>query len=246
MPLPGARPARLKPPDIARIVGGPGTLGARPFSPDGRRFVYASFEPPPPTIRIILFTASDRTPPAGAPHRLTQIADATERFLFNWRGFGCSRDGGSAVVNYDTIPVELRPDLGLEMGFNSEYFLKATVHELGHALGLSHLGPDPALNLGNSLMHPNVSVCVEKHTNADQVYLNEASAAILWKHPLFSGTTKDRQRQPSVKLVNYKATYSRPANRVTLAGRLVSGSGRNPQDIPLPQRELPIRRLTRP
>ena len=82
LPLSGGRSARAKPQDIARVVGGHGTLGARPFSPDGRRFVYASFEPPPPTIRIILFTASDRTPPAGVPHRLTQIADATERFFF--------------------------------------------------------------------------------------------------------------------------------------------------------------------
>ena len=202
LPLSGGRPARAKPQDIARIVGGHGTLGARPFSPDGRRFAYASFEPPPPTIRIILFTPSDRTPPAGVPHRLTQIADAAERFLFgemkrwkyppavsrlfrrnpdgtvevtyvkgdrpasdpfyakaecddeamekarrqlriegeghiwwtffyvgdrpqrfsDWRGIGCARDGGSAIVNYDTIPGEIRPDLGLEVGFNSDVF----------------------------------------------------------------------------------------------------------------------------
>ena len=75
----------------------------------------------------------------------------------DWRGVGCARDGGSAIVNYDTIPGEIRPDLGLEEGFNSEYFLKATIHELGHALGLSHLGPDLSLGLGNSLMGPNVS-----------------------------------------------------------------------------------------
>ena len=126
-------------------------------------------------------------------------------------GVGCSRDGGSAVVNYDTIPGEIRPDLGLAMGFNSEYFLKGTIHELGHAFGLSHLGPDLSLNLGNSLMGPNISVYVErKYPNADQVYLTEASAAILWKHPVFSGTAKDRQRQPSVKLVDYKPRTAGP------------------------------------
>ncbi len=109
------------------------------------------------------------------------------------------------------------------MGFNSAYFLKATVHELGHAFGLSHLGPDTSLNLGNSLMGANVSVYVErKHSHADQVYLTEASAAILWKHPVFSGTVRDRQRQPSVKLVDYRPTYSRASNRITLAGKLVS------------------------
>jgi hypothetical protein len=303
IPLSGGRPARAKPTDIARIVGGHGTLGARPFSPDGRRLAYASFEPPPPTIRLILFTASDRTPPKGVSHRLTQIADAAERFFFSemkrwkyppavtrlfrrnpdgtvevtyvkgdrpaadpfyakaqcdaearekakkqlrlegeghilwtfvylgdrperfkdWGGSGCARDGGSGVVNYDTIPGEIRPDLGLNMGFNSEYFLKGTIHELGHALGLPHIGPDPALNLGNSLMGANQSVYIErKQPHADQVYLTEASAAILWKHPLFSNTTKDRQRQPSVKLVDYRPAYSRASNRITLSGKLIS------------------------
>ena len=303
VPLSAGSSAHARPQDIARVVGGHGTLGARPFSPDGRRLVYASFEPPPPAIHIILFTASDRTPPASVPHRLTQIADATERFFFSemkrwkyppavsrlfrrnsdgtveityvkgdrpaadkfydraecndeamekarrqlriegeghiywtfcyrgdrpqrfadWRGWGWARDGGSAIVNYDTIPGEIRPDLGLEMGFNSEYYLKATVHELGHALGLSHTGPDPALHLGNSLMGANVNVYIErKHPNADRVYLTESSAAILWKHPVFTGTAKDRQRQPRVKLVDYRATYSRASDRITLAGKLVA------------------------
>jgi hypothetical protein len=72
-------------------------------------------------------------------------------------------------------------------------------------------------------MGPNVDVYVErKHANADKVYLNEASAAILWKHPVFSGTAKDRQRQPSAKLVDYKAAYSRASNRIALTGKLIS------------------------
>ena len=304
LPLASGRPGRAKSMDIARIVGGHGTFGARPFSPDGRRLVYASFESPPPTIRLILFSASDRTPPKDVPHRLTQIADAAERFFFSemnrwkyppavsrlfrrnrdgtveityvkgdraaadpyyataacdaeakdkakrqlrlegdghifwtfvyvgdrpqrfsdWKGSGCARDGGACVVNYDTVPGELRPDLGLNEGFNSEYFLKGTIHELGHALGLPHIGPDPALKMGNSLMGPNQSVYIErKQPNPDRVYLTEASAAILWKHPIFSATTKDRQRQPtSVKLVDYKPAYSRTSNRITLSGKLIS------------------------
>ena len=61
--------------------------------------------------------------------------------------------------------------------------------------------------MGNSLMGPNVNLYTSSGStpNADQVYLTEASAAILWKHPVFSGTTKDRQRQPSVKLVDLQA-----------------------------------------
>ncbi len=303
LPLPGDRVVPGKPEDVGRVVGGHGTLGARPFSPDGRRFVYASFEPPPPTVRIVLFTPSDLEPPAGVSHRLTQIADATERFLFEgmrrwkyppavarlfrrdpdgtvevvpvkgdrpvsdapywqascraeaiakakwqtridgeghiwwvflyvgdrpkrfsgWEGRGCSRDGGDAIVNYDTIPGEIRPDLGPATGFNKEYFLKGTMHELGHAFGLPHIGPDLALGLGNSLMGANPDVYADRgHPGADRTYLTEASAAMLWKHPVFSGSSKDRQAQPTVKLVDYKPTYSKSSNRITLAGKVVS------------------------
>jgi hypothetical protein len=42
------------------------------------------------------------------------------------------------------------------------------------------------------------------------------------KHPVFSGTTKDRQRQPTVKLLDYRPACSRASNRITLTGRLVS------------------------
>jgi WD40-like Beta Propeller Repeat len=303
MPLPGDRVVPGKVEDVARIVGGHGSIGSRPWSPDGKSFAYASFEAPPPTIRVIFFTPSDIKVPDGVPHRLTRIADATERFLFDgmrrwkypssvdrlfrrerdgsleilqvkgnqpfasgfyakptcaseaiekakqqyriageghiwwiflyvgdrptrfgdWRGIGSPRDGGWAIVNYDTIPGEIRPDLSLGTGFNSEYFLKGTIHELGHAFGLHHTGPNLSLGLGNSLMGANNSVyAARKYPNADQVYLTESSAAMLWKHPIFSGSSKDRALQPSVKLVGYKPSYSRANNRVTLSGKLVS------------------------
>jgi hypothetical protein len=204
IPLPGTKiePARSE--DVVRFVGGHGSIGSRPWSPDGRQFAYVSYEPPPPTVRIVLFTPSDLKVPAGARHRLTQIADSAERFLFkemkrwgyppaaqslfrrepdgsvevlqvrgdqpvssgryanpdyaedviqrasreyrvageghiwwmfiyvgdrptrfnDWRGSGNSRDGGWAMVNYDTIPGELRSDAGLAEGFNAQYFLK--------------------------------------------------------------------------------------------------------------------------
>jgi hypothetical protein len=303
LPIVGGRPDRTHPRDIARIVGGHGTLGARPFAPDGRRLAFAGFEPPPPTIRIVLLTAADRKPPAGASHRLTQIADAAERFFLGemrrwryppaasrlfrrdaggavevipvkgdfpaadlsrarreyaamairkaeqqariggdghiwwifyyigdrperfsgWEGSGDARGGGWALVNYGTIPGEIRPDLGPAQGFNADYFLKGTLHELGHALGLPHIGPDPSLRMGNSLMGANMDAYLErKQPDPDRVYLTEASAAMLWKHPVFSGTAKDRQRQPGVKLVEYRPTYSRASDRFTLAGKVVS------------------------
>ncbi len=46
LPLAGDRVAPGKAEDVARLVGGHGTLGARPFSPDGRQLVYVSYEPP--------------------------------------------------------------------------------------------------------------------------------------------------------------------------------------------------------
>jgi hypothetical protein len=150
------------------------------------------------------------------------IGDRPERFS-GWEGSGDARGGGWALVNYDTIPGEIRPDLGLAQGFNADYFLKGTIHELGHALGLPHIGPDPSLRMGNSLMGANMDAYLErKQPDPDRVYLTEASAAMLWKHPVFSGTAKDRQRQPGVKLVAYRPTYSRASDRITLAGRLAS------------------------
>ena len=138
-------------------------------------------------------------------------------------GIGCSRDGGTSIVNYDTLAGEIRPDLDPFEGFNGDYFLKGTIHELGHAFGLPHIGPDPALGLGNSLMGANNDVYAErKYPKPDRCYLTEASAAMLWKHPAFSGSARDRQRQPAVKLVDYRPTYVKSSDRITIAGRLVA------------------------
>ena len=49
-----------------------------------------------------------------------------------WAGRGNPPGGGWAIINYDTIPGEIRPDLQLTEGFNFEYKLKSTIHELTH------------------------------------------------------------------------------------------------------------------
>jgi WD40 repeat protein len=303
IPLPGTKIEPVKFEDVARFVGGHGSIGSRPWSPDGRQFAYVSYEHPSPTVRIVLFTPSDLKVPAGATRRLTQIADSAEKFFLgemkrrgyepdakslfrreadgsvevlqvrgnqpvsigryakpnyagdviqqasreyqvagaghiwwifiyvgdrptrfdDWRGHGNSRDGGWAMVNYDTIPGEIRSDAGLAEGFNDQYFLKGTIHELGHAFGLPHVGPDVSLGLGNSLMGPNTSVYADrKYSKADQVYLTESSAAMLWKHPVFSGISKDRILQPVVKLVDYQPKFSPSDDRVTLSGKVIA------------------------
>lgn len=141
----------------------------------------------------------------------------------NWRGIGNSRDGGSAMMSYDNVPGEIKPELGLLKGFNGDYFMKGMVHELCHAFGLPHAGPDRELHLGNSLMGPTTALYeTDGYGKADQLYLSESSAAQLWKHPIFSGVRMETGKLPSVKLVDYRANYTRTNDRVTLTGKLVA------------------------
>lgn len=262
-------------------------------------------ETPQPSVRIVLFTPFDLTVPNGARHRLTQIAEATDKFIFAWmnrwgyppavktlfrrdsdglvevlnvrgdmpvssgryakpnyaqdviqrairqhhvagvghvwwifiylgdrpvrynpwRGTGDPRDGGWAMVNYDTIQGEIRSDIGVEQGFNRDYFLKGTIHELGHAFGLPHVGPAPAFGFGNSLMGPNWWVYAERgYPDADQVYLTESSAAMLWKHPVFSGTTKGLFDRTSVKPVDFTPVFlsNQAEDSVTISGKVAA------------------------
>jgi hypothetical protein len=150
------------------------------------------------------------------------LGDRPARFA-NFAGAGNPRDGGWAMVNYDTVPGEIRTDLGLAEGFNGEYFLKGTIHELGHAFGLPHLGPDVSLGLGNSLMGPATVVYARRHyPKPEQIYLCDASAAMLWKHPIFAGGENDASHLPTIKLVDCGATYNQPTNTVTVSGKIVA------------------------
>ena len=150
------------------------------------------------------------------------LGDPPARFAV-FAGFGQMRDGGWAMVNYDSSPGEIRSDQSMVEGFNGKYFLKGSMHELGHAFGLPHIGPDPDLGLGNTLMGPATVVYVKrKGANADKVYLDEACAAMLWKHPFFAGTGKDRLIKPSVSLAEYKPGFNASNDSVTISGKLVS------------------------
>jgi hypothetical protein len=260
-------------------------------------------ERPPGSVKIIFFVPSDLAVPAGVRHRITQIADATDAFLFNgmnrhgyppgvktlferdaegqvellhvrgdesatsgkysqpncvgyvinkagaqynvpktnhvwwvfiylgdrptrydpWMGRGNPRDGGFAIINYDTVPGEVRPDLQLTEGFNFEYKLKSTIHELAHGFGLPHMGPDPTLDMGNSLMGPNPpEYAMRDGPKADHVYLAASEAAMLWKHPFFTGKAMERFEPSEVKLANYKAVFDPGANAVIVSGKLVA------------------------
>lgn len=150
------------------------------------------------------------------------LGDRPTRFE-NWAGMGNPRDGGWAMINYDTVPGEIRPDLQLTEGFNFEYKLKSTLHELAHGFGLPHMGPDPTLGLGNSLMGPNPpAYAARRQPKGDHVYLAAAEAAMLWKHPLFQGRAMGPFQEFEVKLEGYKASFHPDADTVTVAGRLVT------------------------
>lgn len=140
-----------------------------------------------------------------------------------WMGRGNPRDGGFAIINYDTVPGEIRPDLHLTEGFNFVYMLKSTIHELAHGFGLPHMGPDPTLAMGNSLMGPNPpEYAARRGPKADRVYLAAAEAAMLWKHPFFTGKPMERFEPADVKLAGYRAVFDPAADTVTVSGRLIA------------------------
>jgi len=150
------------------------------------------------------------------------LGDRPTRFE-NWMGMGNPDKGGWAMINYDTVPGDVRPDLQLTEGFNFEYKLKSTIHELAHGFGLPHMGPDPTLGLGNSLMGPNPPYYnARRGSKADHVYLSAAEAAMLWKHPAFNGKPLGPVEPAEVKLKGYKAVYEPETNTVTVTGKLVS------------------------
>ena len=147
--------------------------------------------------------------------------------LATWQGSNYPEAEAYALVNYNSTPGAVGGDLAnLTKGRNgeSEFALKGVIHELGHALGLPHIGPDLGLKLGNSLMGPNTSVYQQhRYPQPDQVYLTPAAAALLWKHPLMSGTTADRFHQPDdVHLAGFSPTYSRTNDQITLRGRVTA------------------------
>jgi hypothetical protein len=138
-----------------------------------------------------------------------------------FRGGGNARRGGTSTVIYDPLDeghLRLEDELGSAPIKNS----KAAIHELGHAFGLPHIGPHENDNLGNSLMGPVIRAFRNKYPQEVRVYLSEASAAMLWKHPLFSGTTKDRDATPTLRFDDFQVTYDKKSDRLIVSGKVVS------------------------
>ncbi len=141
------------------------------------------------------------------------------------RGGGNFQRGGVSTGYFYTAPGEVKTTDELASEFLVELRLKGVIHELGHALGLPHVGPRQRDNLGNSLMGPiNRVYFARTNPNETRVHLSEAAAAMLWKHPLLSGTVKDRDRIPKAQLAEFQAAYDRDGDRLVVTGKLESDS----------------------
>lgn len=123
-----------------------------------------------------------------------------------WFGWGGPRNGGRCFVPYSE-------DAHLPR-------LKTHIHEFGHALGLPHIGPRKQDNGLCSLMGPNDEGYRKRlGRDYDDFCLTPAEAAMLWKHPVFSGTINDRRRFPSqLDLSNYRAEFDPCSDAITVSG----------------------------
>ena len=142
----------------------------------------------------------------------------------NWgRGGGDLRRGGLSTARFYVNPgrIKLGDDLG--GGFLREICLKGAIHELGHALTLPHIGPKDSDKLGNSLMGPVNNAYSQRKSSSDTgVYLSEASAAMLWKHPLFSGSVKDRNIVPKAHLIDFDMKFNSKEDKIEITGKVKS------------------------
>lgn len=142
-----------------------------------------------------------------------------DRKFSDFRGQGNAARGGSALVAYSTLPGTIDPSHGILEGFHNDYHLKGVVHEFGHALGLPHLGPRFRDGFGNTLMGPNQFEWnrIVKRPEP-RACLSQAAAAMLWKHPLFSGSTADRQVIPNVQVDDLHFHFDKPGKRIRITG----------------------------
>lgn len=139
-----------------------------------------------------------------------------------FRGGGNS-NYGTAINAYPGGSGLIDQDADLAASKSSGTKIKGMIHEFGHALGLPHNGPRMELDLGNSLMGP-ISPKFAKTTNSKdgRVYLNEVSAALLWKHPVFKETKPQKPVQPKrIKMTDLEAVEDSDGN-IVVSGTLDS------------------------
>lgn len=140
-----------------------------------------------------------------------------------FRGGGDFR-GGTASANFipNTGSIIYPGDDNLASGAAVDFKMKALIHELTHALGLGHTGPQQRDNLGNSLMGSTINAYHKVYPDEDRVYLTQASAAMLWKHPLFDGNFDRVSTIPSIQMTEFQSIYDENEDVLNISGRLIS------------------------
>jgi hypothetical protein len=149
------------------------------------------------------------------------LGDPPRRFE-GFKGGGSVRVGGTAFANYHHAPGTIRITDELGAPFPEAFALKGAMHELGHAFGLPHVGPLEK-QAGMPLMGANIPN-FRKRTGRHETrgYLSAASAAMLWKHPIFSGTARSRGVMPAFSINNLSLSYDRGTRSARLHGTLKS------------------------
>lgn len=143
----------------------------------------------------------------------------------NYRGSGNSKDGGWAVLNYTNLPGRVTLDADPVSPLHDKLTLKGCIHEFGHALGLSHIGPKIELGKGNTLMGPVTRIYVQnKMPKRTKAYLCEANAAVLSRHPIFTGDATARNKLPKTKFSQVRTAYDRRSRSIVVSGHLESDS----------------------
>ncbi|MBA2114372.1 hypothetical protein [Bremerella alba] len=150
------------------------------------------------------------------------LGDPPKRYS-DYRGSGNSIDGGWALCNYTNLQGELDPKLPLAGGLHQDLTLKACIHELGHGFGLPHLGPMSHDRRGNTLMGPQTKVFHGKvDARENDVYMCDATAAMLWTHPIFSGSTAKRLQMPQFEMTSCEGVYNRSGRYLEITGKIKS------------------------
>ena len=142
--------------------------------------------------------------------------------VIGFRGGGNSFWGGTAINAYPggKGPIDQNADLASPKVNGTQ--IKGSIHELGHALGLPHNGPRMELKLGNSLMGATTPKFAKRVNSKEfRVYLNDASSALIWKHPLFRNGGSKPELPKRLQIKNLDVTEEKNG-KITVSGVLDS------------------------